>query len=197
MNKAQTKYSTGEKELLSIVETLKAFQNILLGQKVTVHTDHLNLLYKKLASNRLVRWRLLVEEFGPKFKHVDGEKNVVADALSRLDMEAKDSDEIATDGQTVQLTYASKKEAMSEEFPMLPALIKQHQTKDKELQKKMMKDKKNHFSTKKVEEVELIHYDGKIYVPLTLRERIIEWYHQFLVHPGRTRMEATIRNNFI
>ena len=28
------------------------------------------------------------EEFGPKFKHVNGEKNVVADALSQLEMEA-------------------------------------------------------------------------------------------------------------
>jgi len=29
LNKAQSKYQTGEKELLSIVETLKEFQNIL------------------------------------------------------------------------------------------------------------------------------------------------------------------------
>ena len=47
-----------------------------------------------------------------------------------------------------------------------------------------------------MENVELIHYDGKIYVPEPLRKRIIEWYHLFLVHPGKTRMEATIRYNF-
>ena len=50
MNSAQRNYGVGERELLSLVETLKAFENILMGQKVTVHTDHLNLLYKKLAS---------------------------------------------------------------------------------------------------------------------------------------------------
>jgi hypothetical protein len=61
LNKAQSKYWTGEKELLSIVETLKEFQNVLLGQKVVVHTDHLNLLYNKLASNRLIRWRMMLE----------------------------------------------------------------------------------------------------------------------------------------
>jgi hypothetical protein len=48
MNKAQSKYSTGEKEPLLIVETLKEFQNILLEQTVVVHTDHLNLLYTSM-----------------------------------------------------------------------------------------------------------------------------------------------------
>lgn len=75
MNRAQARYTTGEQELLSIVETLKEFQNILMGQQIVVHTDHLNLLYQKMASNRLVRWRLIVEEFGPQFKHVKGQKN--------------------------------------------------------------------------------------------------------------------------
>ena len=33
LNQAQQKYTTGEKELLSLVETLKSFENILMGQK--------------------------------------------------------------------------------------------------------------------------------------------------------------------
>jgi len=39
-NKAQCQYTTGEKELLSIVETLKEFRNILLGQNIIAHIDH-------------------------------------------------------------------------------------------------------------------------------------------------------------
>ena len=31
-------------------------------------------------------WRLILEEFGPELKYIKGENNVVADALSRLDM---------------------------------------------------------------------------------------------------------------
>ena len=31
-------------------------------------------------------WRLILEEFGPELKHIKGENNAVADALSRLDM---------------------------------------------------------------------------------------------------------------
>ena len=34
---AQTRYTTTEKELLAIVETLKEFKNILLGQKIRVY----------------------------------------------------------------------------------------------------------------------------------------------------------------
>ena len=34
LNPAQTRYTTTEKELLAIVETLKEFKNILLGHKI-------------------------------------------------------------------------------------------------------------------------------------------------------------------
>ena len=44
-NKGQKHYTTGEQELLSIVETLKESKNILFGQKLIVHTDHKNKLY--------------------------------------------------------------------------------------------------------------------------------------------------------
>ena len=40
---AQTRHAATERELLSIVETLKEFRNILLGHKIIVHTDHKNL----------------------------------------------------------------------------------------------------------------------------------------------------------
>jgi hypothetical protein len=38
-----------------------------------------------MSTARIIQWRLLIEEFGPTFLHIKGEKNVIADALSRLD----------------------------------------------------------------------------------------------------------------
>ena len=71
-------------ELLAIVEMLKEYRNILLGQDITIYTDHKNLIYKVFNTECIMRWHLIREEFGPKLVYLKGEKNVVADALSRL-----------------------------------------------------------------------------------------------------------------
>ena len=55
LNLAQTRYTTTERELLSIVEVLKEFRNILFSQQIRVHTDHENLTQKKFNSNRVMR----------------------------------------------------------------------------------------------------------------------------------------------
>jgi hypothetical protein len=58
LNSAQKRYTTGKQELLSILETLKELRDILLGQQVIVHTDHLNILYGKLSNDRITRLRV-------------------------------------------------------------------------------------------------------------------------------------------
>ena len=85
MNSAQHNYTTTEKEFLYIVETLKEFRYILLGHQITVYTNHKNLIYKKFNTERVMRWRLILEEFGPELKYIKGENNFVSDALSRLE----------------------------------------------------------------------------------------------------------------
>ena len=83
-------YTTTEKELLVIVETLKEFRNILLGQRITVYTDHKNLTYKNFNTERVVCWRIAIDNFGPELSYIKGNDNVAADAMSRLDTTAKE-----------------------------------------------------------------------------------------------------------
>ena len=87
-----------------MVEVLKEFRSILLGQQIRVHTDHENLTYKKFNSDRVMRWRLYIEEYSQDLQYIKGENNVIADALSRLDcedttpqMEAYITDEMHSD----------------------------------------------------------------------------------------------------
>ena len=91
LNPAQTRYTTTERELLSIVETLKEFRNILLGHKIVVYTDHKNLTCKTFNTDRVMRWRLILKEFGPELRYIKGTNNIIADALNRLDMDESQS----------------------------------------------------------------------------------------------------------
>ena len=74
------------------METLKEFCNILLGYQIMVYTDHKNPTYKFFNAEGVMRWCLILEEFGPELKYIKGENNIVADALSRL--ENSDNQEI-------------------------------------------------------------------------------------------------------
>jgi transposase InsO family protein len=219
LNSAQKNYTTGEQELLSIVETLKEFRNILLGQRIVVHTDHKNILYGNLANDRIIRWRLLLEEYGPEYHHIKGEENVVADALSRIkkgsvvNSPAEKGLEVAhcmcilTRDESIEMPnstnllgmatcFAGSNEIAFERFPMRPSLIANEQQKDKTL-KKNFRSNKQDFEIRRVEGSDLLTYQGKIVIPDSLQGRIIAWYHKYLAHPGETRMEATLRTLYV
>ena len=86
MNSAQHNYTSTDKELLSIVATLKEFRNILLRYQITVYTDHKNRTYIFFNTERVMRWRLILKEFGPELNYIKGEKNVIDSALSLLEI---------------------------------------------------------------------------------------------------------------
>ena len=85
------------------------------------------------------------------------------------------------------------------EFALDVRMFEQHQKQDKVLQTIVNKELEKHpngttYTTKEVEGVYLIHMNNKILVPATLQERVLEWYHTILVHPGENRMEQSIRS---
>ena len=71
------------------MECLKQFLGILFGYEINVFSDHKNMVYAatRSESQRVMLWRLIIEEFGPIFQHIDGVDKIVADTLRRLPSE--------------------------------------------------------------------------------------------------------------
>ena len=89
LNNFQKKYSTIEKEALSLVLALQQFEVYLTNSSgdITVYTDHNPLVFLekfKTKNQRLYRWSLMLQPFSLKIVHIKGKNNVIADALSRV-----------------------------------------------------------------------------------------------------------------
>ena len=191
---AQTRYTTTERELLSIVETLKEFRNILLGQKIKVHTDHENLTYKNFNSDRVMRWRLYIEEYSPDLQYIKGTHNVVADALSRLEIEETPFEDTQESFLGLMECFAKKQE--TDDFhPLNYQHLKIAQDRDKTILK-ILKMPDTQYALKEYHGggkiTSLICYKDKIVIPNLLQKHVIMWYHTTLCHPGINRTEETI-----
>jgi RNase H-like domain found in reverse transcriptase len=150
----QTRYTVIELELLAIVETLQEYQTILYGHLINVYTDHKNLTFANFNTDRVRRWRLIVEEYGPKIIYLEGKKNVVADFLSRHPMAEKTVNEVKFFDSIFQL----EDEAI---FPLSFDIISDHQTRDKALQE--IATNNPNYVTKIVGNQTLIYLDNKLW----------------------------------
>jgi hypothetical protein len=73
---ANKKLTTGEKELLGIVEILRHYRNLVFGLKLVVHTNHKNLLYESSSPTQtIVEWRALLEEYNVRYEAYDTPKS--------------------------------------------------------------------------------------------------------------------------
>jgi transposase InsO family protein len=51
-----------------------------------------------------------------------------------------------------------------------------------------------HYSMQHIEGYDLLCYKDKLYISQSLRQKVLSWYHEYLLHPGQTCTEQTIRN---
>ena len=88
LSPAETRYSTFDRELLSIYLTIKHFRFYLEGRLFSVYTDHKPLTSimsaKTDRSPRQSRHLDYISQFTTDIRHISGKSNVVADALSRM-----------------------------------------------------------------------------------------------------------------
>jgi len=102
LSKAERNYNVYDRELLTIVKSLRHWRVYLAGvpHQIVIHTDHANLLYWKeprKISRRVAREFQELSEYNFVLKHIAGTKNARADALSRrsdYDMGKRDNDNV-------------------------------------------------------------------------------------------------------
>ena len=213
----QQKYSVTEIELLAIVETLKEFKGMLWGQRMKVYTDHKNLTRDALGltSDRVYRWRLILEEYGPEIVYIKGIHNTVADAISRLNYASPDNpstdENIQQNWMTVSKCWCEYNEThdnsttkhnysmnnvfanRSNEEEIYPLTIKEiaeAQKLDKQFKATALKEK---YESTLVKNTKVFCKNGKPIIPRSLQHRAISWYHHYLQHPGNTRLEETLK----
>ena len=204
LNAAQCKYTTLEKELLSIAETLKEYKTMLKGQKITFFTDHKNLTYPStdFSSDRVLSQRLTIDEYGAKLVYIKGKRNIVADALSRLDMGA-DIPEQDFRGKKLPEVFLNRRiySNLSDDFPLELSKLAEERREDNHLQR--IKSDSNLISMHKFPNGEVLYtiksrntIEWKIYVLESLTMKVIERYHHSLNHPCEDRTYATSCQHF-
>jgi len=86
-NSVQSNYLTFYKKLLAIVHALEHFRPVLSGCRFTILTDHKPLVaFHKQTEllGREARWQNTINHFICTIQYIDGCKNVIADAFSRV-----------------------------------------------------------------------------------------------------------------
>lgn len=185
LTETQKRYSTYDRELLAIYQSVKFFRTSLEGREFTIFTDHKPLIFmfsKKLeqTSPRQLRHIDFIGQFTTDIRHISGKDNIVADMLSRID--EKEISEIHT------LDYE---------------LLQREQESDSQLQELL----KNHDSRLKLELIAIPGSNTKIYcdvstsrnrpfVPTTLRKSFFNQIHN-LSHPGVKSSTKLVSDRFV
>lgn len=83
---AESRYYTGEKELLAVIHALTVWRCYVDGSQLWIYSDHEPLKYLRTKNNltpRQVRWSQFLERFDYNWEHREGRLNA-ADPLSRI-----------------------------------------------------------------------------------------------------------------
>ncbi len=115
LSETERNYDIYDKELLAVVKSLRHWRTYLAGapHQIVIHTDHSNLLYWKeprKISRRIACEFQELQEYNFILKHIAGNKNARADALSRrpdYDTGEEDNDNVVVLPSEVFINLAS------------------------------------------------------------------------------------------
>ena len=98
-----------------------------------------------------------------------------------------------------ELYAAMKIQSIQAEFPLEKGLI--HDEQQKELKNKnfllktLIDNKGSGYTINDIDDVSLVLKNDKIYIPESMRETTLNWYHHYLNNPGGDRLGNTIKQN--
>ncbi|GFT80927.1 transposon Tf2-6 polyprotein [Trichonephila clavipes] len=93
LSASQKNWSTYDRELLAIYTMVKRFRHMLEGREFVIYTDQKPLIYAfqqkaDKCSPRQLRHLDFISQFSTNIQHVPGTQNLVADALSRIEIDS-------------------------------------------------------------------------------------------------------------
>ena len=205
---AESRYTTTELELLTIVYCVEKFRNYLIGTQFKIITDHKSLTFfnsTTFHNSRLIRWSLLLQQYSYTVSYCWGTENKVADFLSR-NPNGK-FQEPTSDSLMISSLHAfhspnqNFKESSSlvimalhadeNSFKKIIKDIKESQIRDencKEIVQKISENGGNEDTYQIYREI-LFHRENKsanwrIIIPIIMKDKIIEQNHNKFGHPG-------------
>jgi hypothetical protein len=214
LTNTQKKYTTLEKELLSIFMVCKEFETMLLGADITIHTDHKNLTFTTTVNDCVIRQLNFVERFHPTYLHITGDNNFLADMFSRLNRLSDDVIAVNTPTkressvENYNFSFLIDDNELLECFLNLPdknelpfALdlqrIAQGQQQDQELWQRRLAHPLS-YPEQQFGDIRVLSYrpnataQWKICIPTLQLADLVNRYHQALSHCGLHRLLKTI-----
>ena len=182
LNNREILGSTFFKEVTAIYKSLRKFHEILQGVKFTIYTDNkaiIKAVEQLSKTHTSIESRMLcyISTFDAPVKHISGNKNVVADLLSRPNLQASSIyvDEVIT-----------RQEFINE------------QTKCPEIQAIKRNDHNFSIEPKIIDGIlcDTMHKLYRPIVPQSLRQKVFKQIHN-LAHPGKRRTLDLIRTRYI
>ena len=160
-----------------------------------IYTYNKNITCKCFNTGIVLRWILIIEDYGPGIEYIKDEKNIGADELSRLPSNGNQET-------TQKSTY--KREIVSEiiDIEELPEgtftinlkLIQKYKRQEPSIiaKYKYSKYHKGYFHGNSNTDIKLIMFKDKIVIPSKLQSYVLHWYHAYILHPGMDITETMI-----
>ncbi len=175
---AEIKWPAYEREAFAIRWAVGRFEDYVKAGKIIVISDHqpLQALYKA-TNHKVLRWSLFLQQFDLELRHISGEKNELADWLSRsvpYDDPFGDDLNIAIPSFVANDDHAISEIHDCSSNPFIPFIPSVHQLRTASLNVPP-EELKDTFTSP-----DGVHYhmrSNKVYLPPSLREAFLYWFH--------------------